>query len=135
MDPHKIAVARASLDGAEQDTKAFPQIVADLMAAGFESYMIDFRQATATYYLPDGDSINLPTHKVAKAVTAAFDADAIRAAIRDAQNAVPGYTYTGFCERVAAAGCAGYLVSFSGQRALYFGRTAETVVEPFPPLS
>ncbi|WP_293780352.1 hypothetical protein [Sphingosinicella sp.] len=31
-----------------------------------------------------------------------------------------------------AAGCAGYIVSFSGRRALYIGRTAEIHVEPFP---
>ncbi|KCZ92458.1 DUF1398 domain-containing protein [Hyphomonas johnsonii] len=132
MDPHRITVARASLDGAEQGTKTFPQIVGDLMAAGFESYMIDFRRATATYYLPDGESTALEAHPVGTPVAAAFDADAIQAAIRDAQNAVPGYTYAGFCERVAAAGCAGYIVSFPGRRALYFGRTAETLVEPFP---
>jgi hypothetical protein len=38
----------------------------------------------------------------------------------------------GFCERVVVAGCAGYIVSFSGRRALYVGRTAETHVEHFP---
>ena len=35
------------------------------MQAGFEAYAIDFRRATATYYLPDGDSIVLPTHRPA----------------------------------------------------------------------
>ncbi len=30
------------------------------------------------------------------------------------------------------AGCAGYFVSLIGRRAVYFGRTAETHVEPFP---
>ncbi len=45
---------------------------------------------------------------------------------------VPGYTYKGFCRKVAAAGCAGYIVSFSGRRALDIGRTAETHVELFP---
>ena len=45
---------------------------------------------------------------------------------------VPGYTDAGFCAKVMAAGCAGYIVSFSGRRAVYFGRTAETHVEYFP---
>jgi hypothetical protein len=31
-----------------------------------------------------------------------------------------------------AAGCAGYIVSFLGKQALYYGRTAETHVEHFP---
>jgi hypothetical protein len=40
--------------------------------------------------------------------------------------------YKGFCEKVLAAGCAGYIVSLAGRRAVYFGRTAETHVELFP---
>jgi len=80
----------------------------------------------------DGDGIELSTHRVAAAVAPALDAARLEAAIRDAQALVPGYTYRGFCETAAAAGCAGYLVSFSGRRALYVGRTAETHVEHFP---
>lgn len=38
----------------------------------------------------------------------------------------------GFCRKVAAAGCAGYVVSFPGRRAVYMGRTGETHVETFP---
>ncbi|TCR68413.1 uncharacterized protein DUF1398 [Bosea sp. BK604] len=102
------------------------------MKAGFESYAIDFRRATATYYLPDGESIELPTHHIHAAVAPIFDAALVQAAIREAQQLVPGYTYKGFCEKVVAAGCAGYIVSFSGRRALYIGRTAETHVEQFP---
>ncbi|MEQ8934722.1 MAG: hypothetical protein RIE56_02890, partial [Amphiplicatus sp.] len=56
----------------------------------------------------------------------------MQAAIREAQQQAPGYTYKGFCKKAADAGCAGYVVSFSGRRALYFGRTAETHVEHFP---
>ena len=111
---------------------SFPEIVGTLMAAGFESYMIDYRRSLAIYYLPDGDSVELSTHKVGQAVADAFDATAVRAAIKDAQDSVPGYTYEGFCRKTAAAGCAGYIVSFSGRRVLYFGRTAETHVEHFP---
>ncbi len=132
MDDQKKSVARTCLEGAESDTMTFPQIVQTLMQAGFEGYAIDFRRASATYYLPDGDSAELPTHKLDVAVAPAFDAAPIRAAIRQAQELVPGYTYRGFCAKVAAAGCAGYIVSFSGRRALYIGRTAETHVEHFP---
>lgn len=110
----------------------FPQIVGTLMEAGFESYAIDFRRATATYFLPDGESIELPAHRVDAAVAPSFDTALMQAAIREAQRQVPGYTYRGFCEKAVSAGCAGYAVSFSGRRALYFGRTAETHVEPFP---
>jgi uncharacterized protein YbcV (DUF1398 family) len=132
MDDHRKAIAKACLDGAEADTMAFPQIVGTLMDAGFESYLVDFRRAVATYYLPDGDSVDLPTHRIGIAIAPTFDAAVVQAAIREAQQLVPGYTYAGFCRKVAAAGCAGYVVSFSGRRALYFGRTAETHVERFP---
>jgi uncharacterized protein YbcV (DUF1398 family) len=111
---------------------AFPQVVGTLMEAGFESYAIDFRRATATYYLPDGESIQLPTHRVDAPIAPAFDTACMQAAIREAQQQVPGYTYRGFCEKAVLAGCAGYIVSFSGRRALYVGRAAETHVEHFP---
>jgi uncharacterized protein YbcV (DUF1398 family) len=110
----------------------FPQIVGTLMREGFESYAIDFRRGAATYYTPDGECVGLPTHRIDVPIAATFDPAPIRAAIKEAQQLVPGYTYKGFCKKVAAAGCAGYIVSFSGRRALYVGRTAETHVEHFP---
>lgn len=132
MDPHQIHAAEACLRGAETDGMTFPEIVERLMRAGFESYAVDFRRATATCYRPDGDSHLLPTHRAAVPVAAALDIAAIRAAIAEAQRQVPGYTYAGFCRTIMAAGCAGYVVSFSGRRAVYLGRTAETHEEPFP---
>jgi uncharacterized protein YbcV (DUF1398 family) len=132
MDDHRQSVAKTCLEGAESNTMTFPQIVGTLMQEGFESYAIDFRRAMATYYLPDGDSVELPAHKIDVPVASTFDAPPIQAAIKEAQQLVPGYTYKGFCRKVASAGCAGYIVSFSGRRALYIGRTAETHVEHFP---
>jgi uncharacterized protein YbcV (DUF1398 family) len=65
-------------------------------------------------------------------IAGSFGISAVQAAIREAQQLVPGYTYAGFCAKVMAAGCAGYIVSFVGRRAVYFGRTAETHIEHFP---
>ncbi|HTZ69908.1 MAG TPA: DUF1398 family protein [Acetobacteraceae bacterium] len=132
MDKRLTATAEACLDGAERNTMNFPDIVRTLMQAGFESYTIDFRRASATYYTPDGESIVLATHRPETPIAARFGSAAIRAAIGEAQALVPGYSYRGFCEKVMAAGCAGYIVSFAGRRAVYFGRTAETHVETFP---
>ena len=132
MNDSQKAAARACLEGAETGSMTFPQIVGVLMDAGFESYAVDFRRTTATYYLPEGESIELPTHRVEAPVVETFDSQAMQDAIREAQQLVPGYTYVGFCEKAASAGCAGYIVSFSGRRALYVGRTAETHVEHFP---
>lgn len=131
MTDEMIAIARACLEGSERGTMTFPEIVGRLIAAGFESYAIDFRQARATYTTADGDSVDLATQRVETPVAPIFDSAAIQAAIREAQQFVAGYTYPGFRRKVAAAGCAGYIVSFSGRRALYIGRTAETHVEHF----
>jgi uncharacterized protein YbcV (DUF1398 family) len=132
VDGSKTAVAMACLHAAESGSMSFPEIVGKLMEAGFESYLIDYRRSLAIYYLADGDSVELPTHKVGQAVAPGFDAATVHAAIKEAQQQVPGYTYNGFCRKTAAAGCAGYIVSFLGRRVLYFGRTAETHVEHFP---
>jgi uncharacterized protein YbcV (DUF1398 family) len=110
----------------------FPQIVGTLMQEGFESYSIDFRRSKAIYYRPDGDSVELPTHRLNVPIAESFDTAPIQAAIREAQQLVQGYTYEGFCRKVMDAGCVGYTVSFSGRRAVYYGRTAEVHVEQFP---
>jgi uncharacterized protein YbcV (DUF1398 family) len=130
MNETQKEIARACLAGAEENSMSFPQIVGTLMQAGFEGYAVDFQRGEAVYYLPDGRWLALQIQ--AGAVAGAFNADAVQAAIREAQALVPGYSYKGFCRKVMVAGCAGYKVSFSGRRALYFGRTAETHTELFP---
>ncbi len=132
MDARLTETAQTCLNGAENNSMTFPQIVGMLMQAGIESYAIDFRRATATYYLPNGDSVVLPTHRDIVPIAETLNSVAVQAAIREAQQLVPGYTYAGFCAKVMAAGCVGYVVSFTGRRAVYFGRTAETHVEHFP---
>lgn len=132
MDASQTATATACLDGAETGALAFPEIVQRLIEAGFESYAIDFRRATATYYRPDGDSLVLDAPRHAAAIGRDFDTPALQAAIREAQQQLAGYTYAGFCAKAMAAGCVGYVVSFPGRRAVYSGRTAETHVELFP---
>ena len=111
---------------------SFPQIIGVLMEAGFEGYAVDYRNATATYHLPEGPGVALQAHAVATPIAPKLNTEALRAAIGEAQRGVAGYTYRGFCEKAAAAGCAGYMVSFTGRRALYIGRDAATHVEHFP---
>ncbi|KSB87840.1 hypothetical protein AS593_05055 [Caulobacter vibrioides] len=132
MDAQLIALARRCLDGAETGAMTFSQIVGALIEGGFESYVVDYRRATATYFLPGGESVELAAHAVAIPVAAALNAEALKAAIGEAQALVPGYTYAGFCAKAKAAGCAGYVVSFSGRRAVYFGRDGAVHTELFP---
>lgn len=132
MKDSQKAVARECLEASESDTLIFPQVVRNLMEAGFEGYAVDFRCATRTHYLPCGESLELSTAHTNVPVAEAFNADAIKGAIKAAQTQVPGYTYKSFCDKVTAAGCAGYIVSFPGRRVVYYGRTGETHVEHFP---
>lgn len=125
-------VAQSCLDGAESGSMTFPQIVQTLISAGFDGYLVDFRQGTIAYYMPDGEWVQLKAAHAGHTVAERFDVDAIRQAIRDAQQLVAGYTYDGFCKTVTSNGCAGYFVSFLGRRVLYFGRTGETHTEFFP---
>ena len=132
MDAKKIAVAELCLTGAESGSMDFPAIVGLLFAEGFDGYLVDYRAATVTYYLFDGTATTLAAAHPAGAVPAAFDAAAVAAAVAEAQGKAADYTYAGFSAKVTAAGCAGYLVSLSGRRVVYFGRSGETHVERMP---
>ena len=110
----------------------FPQNLRLLMEAGFDGYAVDFRRSTRTYYMPNGEAIELQTAPTPTTVAESFDASVVTEAIREAQELVPGYSYKGFCAKVAKAGCAGYVVSPLGRRVLYYGRTCETHTEYFP---
>lgn len=132
MDAQRIAIARQCLDGAYDRTIDFPAIVALLIGSGFDGYAVDYRLATTTYFLPDGDNVVLENRPSDGKVAATFDQPGIAAQIKWAQANPPDYSYAAFCGHVKAMGCAGYIVSFPGRRVLYYGRTAETHVEHFP---
>lgn len=132
MHARQKRLARTCLDGSEANTLTFPQIVAALSEGGFEGYAVDFRRATTTYFLPDGDSLELPGHRAEVAIGEALDAEALTAAIREAQTLAPDYSYRSFCMKAKIAGCAGYMVSFPGRRAVYFGRDGGVHTERFP---
>jgi uncharacterized protein YbcV (DUF1398 family) len=132
MNEQPIATAQHSLDAAYAGTMDFPSIVHALIEAGFEGYDIDYRRGTATYFPATGESVQLSLPRSDTKVSASFCAGDVERAVHEAQTKAPGYTYSGFCAKVKAAGCAGYMVSFLGKRVVYFGRTAETHVEHFP---
>lgn len=132
MDAEHIAVATRCMDAAHRGTLSFPQIVGALIDAGFEGYAVDYRRNSQIFYRPDGDSVTLDAPMAAAQIAAPFDSAEVAASVRWAQADGPDYSYSRFNARVTAAGCAGYLVSFSGRRVVYYGRTAETHVEHFP---
>ncbi len=132
MNAERISIAATCLDAAHDGTLSFPEIVGKLIAAGFESYEVNYRRNIQTFYLPDGDSVVLDMRPFSRNVAATFDAAEIERLVRWAQADSADYSYVSFSENAMAAGCAGYIVSFSGRRVVYFGRTAEIHVEHFP---
>lgn len=132
MDAQQITIAHTCLNAAFDKSMAFPEIVGTLIQAGFEGYIVDYRRGTTTYFLPDGDNVVLESSHSAGSVAAQFDPAGVAGQVKWAQANPPDYSYSAFCKSVRGFGCAGYIVSFSGRRVLYFGRTAETHVEYFP---
>jgi uncharacterized protein YbcV (DUF1398 family) len=132
MDAERIAIAKACLNAAHDGSLSFPEIIGKLVGAGFEGYAVDYRRNAQIYYLPEGDNVELALPHSAEPVAKAFASAGVEALVRWAQANGPDYSYAAFCEKVKAAGCAGYLVSFLGRRVVYYGRTAETHVEQFP---
>ncbi|UFN50843.1 DUF1398 domain-containing protein [Roseomonas sp. OT10] len=131
MDRGLESVLRDCTQGSDEGRLDFPEVLRRLSAAGIERYHADLARAERTYYLPDGRSHRLPA-QAGGAAAAAFSATGVEAAIRAVQ--ARSLSYREFCDRIGAAGCVGYLVSIPGRRAVYYGRTGETHVEPFPAL-
>lgn len=132
MTADQIATAETCLRAAHDGSLAFPQIVGRLIEAGFESYAVDYRRNSQTFYLPDGESLVLDMPQPATPVAAIFDARRLADLVLWAQSNPADYSFAAFSTQARQAGCAGYVVSFLGRRVVYLGRSAETHVEHFP---
>jgi uncharacterized protein YbcV (DUF1398 family) len=108
----------------------FPQVVMKLIGAGVERYHADLARAEKTYYMPDGPNHLVRTVATGTVPAVDFSAEGVAAAVRAIQ--AGQIRYREFCERIALAGCVGYHVSLVGRRAVYYGRSGDTYVEPFP---
>jgi len=80
--------------------------------------------------MPSGESFVTPSATLKGSPAQDFSAAGVAAAVHAIQQDKTSYAQ--FCEQINAAGCVGYLVSMAGRRAVYYGRTCETYVEPFP---
>jgi uncharacterized protein YbcV (DUF1398 family) len=124
------AVMQECTDASDQERVSFPEVVGKLAAAGVERYHADLQRHEKTYYLPSGESHLVPCAAIDAAAAGPFSAEGVSAAVREIQAGI--IRYREFCRRILKAGCVGYLVSLPGRRAVYFGRTGECYVEPFP---
>lgn len=129
-DTDLASVLQDCTRGSDEERMTFPQVVGRLMAAGVERYRADLLRHEKTYYMPDGRSQVVGCAVIDGEAAMEFSAAGVDAAVRDIQ--AGRIAYREFCRRVMAAGCVDYIVSISGRRAVYFGRSGESHVEMFP---
>jgi uncharacterized protein YbcV (DUF1398 family) len=130
MNAEIETVLRDCTEGSDAERLSFPEVIGKLMAAGVERYDADLQRGEKTYYLPDGESCVVASDAYDGQPARDFTAAGVEAAVRAIQ--AQRIRYREFCTRIAEAGCVGYLVSLAGRRAVYYGRTGEAYVEPFP---
>lgn len=128
MDASEIVrIAKVALDG----TVKFPEIVGRLVAAGVESYHVDYAACSFTFYGPSSAPVtaSLLIEKPPP-IAEGFDAAALKAAILDGQR--HGQQFRDFCARAMRAGVQGYFAFQRGKRVVYFGRQGDQHVDWFP---
>ena len=128
MDTEMILkAARGTLTGA----MSFPDVGAQLLAAGVEYYHVDFVGMRKTFYSGDGGMVltTIPYEGLSP-VAAEFDRAALRADILDSQQ--KNQPYREFTRRAMAAGVQGYFAFLRGRRVTYWGRGGDQHTEWFP---
>lgn len=130
MNAQTRALIDEAAQGSNQGRLHFGQVIGLLVQAGVEAYSVDYRARRSTYYLPEGATLDVDTPMPDVAIAPDFDATALRAAIRGAQQGV--VMYPQFKALSRQAGCVGYTVWIAGRQVSYFGRQGETHVERFP---
>jgi uncharacterized protein YbcV (DUF1398 family) len=123
-------IIQATFDASNQGCIHFGQVISQLVAAEVESYHVDYRAGRSTYFLSDGQTMDLTFEPAAQTIADAFDAEALCAAIRGAQQGK--VLYPEFRWLSADGGCIGYVVWIAGRHVSYFGRKGETHIERFP---
>jgi uncharacterized protein YbcV (DUF1398 family) len=130
MQPDVINTMQECTELSDRERIGFPEVVMKLMQAGVERYHADLLRAEKVYYLPSGESHRVQAARLNVTPALAFAADGVAAAVRAIQQ--NRIQYREFCERIAQAGCVGYMVSMAGRRAVYYGRSGDSYIEPFP---
>ncbi|AND68932.1 hypothetical protein ATSB10_14780 [Dyella thiooxydans] len=130
MDDRTRAIIVSAFEASSQGRIHFGDMIGQLMQARVESYHVDYRAGRATCYLPDGDTLDVGVELPPRGIADTFDAEALRAAIRGAQQGQ--LMYPQFKQLSQAAGCCSYTVWIAGRHVTYAGRHGDTHVERFP---
>ena len=121
---HDVSIAT------QRGEMTFPQVVARLLEAGVESYLVDFASGRKTYYLANGGAHTESMILELCPVAADFSPAGLVAAVRSAQ--ADTVRYPEFVRRATAAGTVVYWAFLTGKRVIYFGRKGEQHIEEFP---
>jgi uncharacterized protein YbcV (DUF1398 family) len=109
----------------------FSQVVPRLAGAGVASYTADLVKLRKTYYGAAAEAYDEPLPlNDGPAIAPKFDSASVAATLKSIQRGEIGYAE--FLRRIMDAGCSHYEVFISGRKAMYFGRTGEFYIEPFP---
>lgn len=108
----------------------FPEVLGRLMAVGVESYLVDYRDQSSTYYFSKNEAIRIPIQMPSIEIPYSFNKDSVVSAIRGAQSDM--LRYPEFLKLTMSAGCIGYIVWITGKHVSYFGRQGEVHLEHFP---
>ncbi|MCP1374711.1 DUF1398 family protein [Dyella lutea] len=130
MDDRTRTIIASAFEASSQGRIHFGDMIGQLMRARVESYHVDYRAGRATCYLPDGDTLDVGVELTSPGIADTFDVDALRAAIRGAQQGQ--VMYPQFKQLSQAAGCCSYTVWIAGRHVTYAGRRGDTHVERFP---
>lgn len=130
MNDATKSLVRELTRASDEEWITFPEVVGRLMEAGVERYHADLLRAEKTFFMPDGGFEVVASDALPHPPAQVFSSDGVDAAVRDIQ--AGRIQYKAFCARIAEAGCVGYFVSLAGARAVYYGRTIDCHVEPFP---
>jgi hypothetical protein len=85
MNQEQTQTIHACAAGSLSGSLTFPQIVERPTAIGIERYHADDSRQEITYYLPDGDSLVVPSPHPHHPTAAEFTASAVEAAVRQSQ--------------------------------------------------
>ena len=130
MNASTQSIIRETAQASAEGRIHFGQVIERLVAAGVESYVVDYRAHRTAYYVPDGHVVDIPLDTPDGAIADDFDVAALQAAIRGAQRGE--VMYPDFKRLSCAAGCVGYAVWIAGRHVTYFGRLGQAHVEKFP---
>lgn len=115
---------------ADEGKMTFPESVARLIKAGFESYYADLLSLKKIYFSKNNTYIHDFKLTTKKEVAAHFDRSSVVQAIREIQ--ADKIQYQEFLRKIMDAGVIFYVVFMTGKKVIYFGRHGEQHIEEFP---